>query len=662
MAATAMFVLAACSDDDTVAPGAWNAADGYADIYFPVMSEEEELDPADPTVHTVVVARRDTTNLAALTVPIEITNGSDSIFSVTNAEFAEDSTETTITISFPKAELGVTYEFQCAVTDPKYASYYSAANNYSYSVTRVKWILLGEADLFDGFWFEDHFTTKIYMKDGDPNTFRLEDPFAAYASILDGNQSQFVTFTILNKGEKLSDVIGSRADDADEAFSKDGYVFYTTMNTGYNHPSYGKDVEMFHPGSIFSKVTEDDFAFQYVDQWQEEPVEIEGEKYTLPGYIKFAPYYYMRGTGGWNQTTEDGICTLTFPGFTPVSLYEANLEDDFDWEEVYSGDFYSNITGAAKNVTLYKGICTTTTDSCDVRYAEEYGTPYAIEAPYAEGYDIYFWVKNGRISIPNAMKEDFEYQPTGIGTTVGNQPLYAVVNGSSSSFSDNEVSLNISFVTLDNKGNVTSEQGTMDEVLSNAWLPIGTVDYTYSIMFEEPQVDEGLVICKRIDDDKLYRISDWFYGVDYLFTWDQETNAVTVPEQYTGYTHSTHGDVMIQDLATYAESTYEEYPCYFDPETSTFHTSVIYYVSAGNFGYGEETFVFNPTEGAAKVPAAKKAEKPVITKFVPRQSIKHVATWTKLAKNTKKVKVARNHARNMSKSITDAKIFSLTQF
>ena len=659
MAAVATLMLSACSDDDNVAPGEWNAVDGYADIYFPVASETEELDPADPTTHEVVVARRDTTNLSALTVPIEITNGSDSIFSITDAVFAEGEKETKVTISFPEAKLGVTYEVQVAVTDPKYASYYSNANMYKYAVTRVKWVLLGVGDLYDGFWFEDHLPTKVYMKDGDPNTFRIEDPFGAYANFLDGNQSEFVTFTILGKGQPLSDVVAkSRLDDEEETFSEGGYVFYTTMNTGYFHPTYGADIEMFHPASLYSVVTEDDFAYQYVDQWQEDSVEIEGKKYVIPGYIKFAPYYYMRGVGGWNNTEEDGICTLTFPDFEPISLYNATLEDDFDWETVYTGDFISTVSGSAASATLYKGICTTTTDSCDVRFEKDYGTPYAIEAPYAEGYDIYFFLKNGRISIPNDFKEEFEYQPTGLVTNVGQKNIFAKINGSSSSFSENEVVLNITFYTLDNRGNEVDMLGTSDEVLSNAWQEIGTVDYTYSCMFEEPQLDEGLTISKRVDED-VYKISDWFYGVDFLFTWDTKTNQVTVPSQYTGYTDKTYGDCNISDIATYRKTDYDEYPCYFDPETNTFHVSVVYYVSAGVFGSGEETFVLNLNDAGVKANAVRNAFKAPLAKTAPSKNIVNAMPWIKYAKNAKKVQAPKNRAKNFQKKVESTTLFNV---
>lgn len=178
------------------------------------------------------------------------------------------------------------------------------------------WVLLGTAQFKDGFWFESVLSAPLYMMEGDPSTFRLENPFGDMKDQLDGNQSPYVTFTILKAGDKISSVT-DRAADPNATFSKDGYVFYTTMNTGYYYATYEQDLEMYHPASLYSSVDESHFEYQYVAQWQAEPVTVNGKQYRLPGLIKFAPYYYMRGVGGYNKTKEDGICTLTFPGFTP---------------------------------------------------------------------------------------------------------------------------------------------------------------------------------------------------------------------------------------------------------------------------------------------------------------------------------------------------------
>jgi hypothetical protein len=61
------------------------------------------------------------------------------------------------------------------------------------------------------------------------------------------------------------------------------------------------------------------------------------------------------------------------------------------------------------------------------------------------------------------------------------------------------------------------------------------------------------------------------------------------------------------ELSDYAGQTMS--PSYFDPETGTFYFGVIYYVEAGNFGYGYETFTLDEVEypTAHRAPSADKA-------------------------------------------------------
>lgn len=61
-------------------------------------------------------------------------------------------------------------------------------------------------------------------------------------------------------------------------------------------------------------------------------------------------------------------------------------------------------------------------------------------------------------------------------------------------------------------------------------------------------------------------------------------------------THSTYGAVYVSDIVYYIDNiegktgSYEKYPCTFNPETGLFSLNLIYYVGAGYFGQGVETF------------------------------------------------------------------------
>ena len=57
--ALAMLFTTACSDSDSYSgPGAWDANDGFAQLYFESTSKTESIDPADPTTVAIKVTRR----------------------------------------------------------------------------------------------------------------------------------------------------------------------------------------------------------------------------------------------------------------------------------------------------------------------------------------------------------------------------------------------------------------------------------------------------------------------------------------------------------------------------------------------------------------------------------------------------------------------------
>ena len=71
-------------------------------------------------------------------------------------------------------------------------------------------------------------------------------------------------------------------------------------------------------------------------------------------------------------------------------------------------------------------------------------------------------------------------------------------------------------------------------------------------------------------------------------------------EKFIGYVHDSYGDVFVSDVPSYdEESTYDEYPCFYDPATKTFTFNLVYYVSAGVFGVGPETFTVEWNDNAA---------------------------------------------------------------
>ena len=177
---------------------------------------------------------------------------------------------------------------------------------------------------------------------------------------------------------------------------------------------------------------------------------------------------------------------------------------------------------------------------------------------------------------------------------------------------------------------------------ADTWTLVGTGTYTYTVFFYEdedeegnpiPLVDPGYEIYQNDNNPNTYKVADWGYGGELIFTWDKETNQCTVLESFTGYVHSSYGEVNAIDVPSYTSKyTYEDLPCVYDPATQTFEFPLVYYVEAGNFGMDYETLEVQWTTDAA----ARAANKNHSKKLSPVKSNMKVAGKTlsrKMLKN-----------------------------
>lgn len=155
---------------------------------------------------------------------------------------------------------------------------------------------------------------------------------------------------------------------------------------------------------------------------------------------------------------------------------------------------------------------------------------------------------------------------------------------------------------------VWATNGNLEDVFSATYTteglplePFAIGDYEYVQFFSG--TDSGLTMFRDPNVEGLYVIPNWGYGVDFKFYWDG-AEEVLVEDQWVGYNHSSYGPVWVDEFADYAGegdlSTFAD---------DVFSFNVIYYVSAGNFGYGLETFTITEyldgSDGAPKAFAPK---------------------------------------------------------
>lgn len=618
-------VFVACDTvSDDWKPGSWDAAEGFEDVSFVgKTSVTDELDPTDPTTATVTMKRKNTKG--ELVVTPEVTVNDDSVFTVTDFHFADGDSLATATISFPKAEIGTPYSLQLTVTDKKLVSSYSQAVLFNYSVTRVKWVSLGKGTYIDNVlptvWpiTDIQSEPEFFIRDDDHTRFRVKSPLATATFKYQGATLPFVgefltpeeaeglsdwfVFRILQKGEKYGLV---------EEIQSEDLVAFDEYFTGAVAGDDG-ELSYLHPSAIKSLSVEAQWQDSKVISWQSAPTGVDtefkaGEK--IPAEINLGAVAYLAKGGGLDRRSNPLV--FYFPGYKPA--HKADLNEDFEWEEVYNGVFTSEQLGTESEKTLYKGTCTNKTDACDSTFAAQYGTAYTIQSPYAEDYNLIFTVKDGNIMVP----EGYELQE--IGVKAMGQNVFAKINMGKSKYTKTVVTLNITFT--DETGE--KEFGTADEVLSNVhYSKVGTADWTYTLFFANkdgsPNVDAGLELQQRDDDPTQYCILHALKDVTIKFSIDAD-NIVRIPQQYTG--HSEDGlSLYVADVATLMGEQYRpSYPSVCDPETKTISASLFYNLGDGRgVNPGVETIKLNFDKTATVKKAAKKHHNTSILRCVKKR-------------------------------------------
>ena len=267
-------------------------------------------------------------------------------------------------------------------------------------------------------------------------------------------------------------------------------------------------------------------------------------------------------------------------------------------EDAKESDFVSFTYVAAADKEEYAAVVTVATEPTSAMY-EHVGLT-AINSfsyfVYGEGLTA---VKVGVFKTADVESKGAETLAASIKNAVDEETL-AAINGAG--YADVATGLDaltsytvVVWATNDYNSTVATAQYETDGLPNEPTGTVGT--YTYAQFWEGDDPDLALLINPNYENT--YAIGNWGGGIEMGFTWDKETNKCLVKDQYTGYTHSTYGEVWVDELGDYAGSFDGDFfQSYYDPETETFHFNVIYYVSAGYFGKGEETFKLGAAAGA----------------------------------------------------------------
>ena len=630
-------LVASCSDSYKYdGRGTWDASDSYANIYFQITDSALELDPADPTEVTVKVSRRNTQG--ALTVPFEIKENTDDVFSVGEAVFADGASEAEFTVSFPKAEVGKPYKLSIMSSDPNVVSKYSAGAIYTIKVTRVKWNDVGfyykdEAktekvegyviytdDIITGFYGvpNEQYPVRIQERDDMKGYFRVIGLYNDYMGGIYSDQSM-TTYLYINATDPTHVYIPEKME--------------SNMDFGSGHILVFSKAGLRISQDRAKELTDADFGTY------------ENGKITFPkGGLLIGEVDY--NDGALYGTNNAGLTSLVINPDLDLHNADMTSDEDFSWELV--NDKFMLVSGQLKTqkegVALYKGTCINKEGKCDERFAKEYGTAYKIESPYAEGFDIFFAVNDkGEVTLP----EELKYQKTGL-DAVGTE-VYALLSPAASTFTESVITLKMAFQSYpDEDGNYT-EYGSAEEILQFiTWTKVGTGMYTFTSVYgnydpatEEvtPVTDGPFDLYQRDDDGTMFKITEWGEGGEFIFTWDG-AETVTVPGSFTGTVVPDEGNLYVSDVPTYTEGYYgyEQYPCTFDAETNTFSWDVVYSTSVQIWGLDTETFKVTWDASSSRRAVATKSHRQAKHIKMHQNKMKNFSPFAKGKKTNVKAK------------------------
>ena len=619
--ALAVLALTSCSNSEYKydGPGQWNANEGYAQVQFAKTSLSVELAPTDPAQTTIQLTRKNTTGSAVVNFDIE--TNTDDVFTVTPATFADGEETATAVVSFPNAAIGKEYILKLVITDPNMASLYSTSNGCTLSVMRVKWNDAGfiytdaaktqklegwasYTDVVCGSWFGGQnltFATRLQERDDKPGYFRLVNTYDYHYPYNDPTQEP---------GTSWQGAGVTREDCFD--YTKDYYIFIDATDPKKvfipkacdlgSDWGYG-DFYIWSLAGYYLNKDDEESAAPYYGTYENGAI-------TFPKDALLRAMANYNGGGFYQISPGTDFKLVIDPDKAP---YTAQVSDYIFNSKglVFSGLFTSNKLKTEKSdVMLIKGAANPEVEAankgCYSRFEEKYGEPYLIVSPYEAGKHLLFCVNAaGKVVIPDEVAN----QPIGI-QAMG-EDVYAHINGGASTFSESEVVLNITF--QNEKGDVV--YGETNEILANiTWTQVGTGTYTYTAWSRLAGEDPGYKIYQRDDKPEYFKIEEWGDGVDFIFTWNKTTNKCTVPVQAEGYVHPDYGKIYVSDFPYYGEFvgdsySYDDFPCVYDSESSTFSFFLIYYISNGGyFGYGMETLKVD-WDNASSAPRASRSAK-----------------------------------------------------
>ena len=533
----------ACSEDE-VTTEVLNSEQ----VYFPNTLQNIQEVKAEASTVEIPVMRMGTD---AVTIPLVVEQAEGNILELNipdNVVFAADQKETKLVITYnpEKIQSGKYDSVKLSFGDKYNTPYGNSAVSLKIGQAEP-WVSLGKGKLTDNWIYENVKEAKVEILQNKlfPNRFRIVKPFNELAKA-NGSEpkdgfTEFMDITVLKKGDVYKDV----------TISTDGLVVYNNVNSGFFHSKYNADIYVCHP-SGFNKYKASD------EGWKNNKV-LSYQANELPAQISIAPFFYMKGVGGWDQTTSDSQLVITFPGVVIA---------DYSAEVSYAGKYEASdgAVSIVANVKLGKDVASAKA----VVIAGGVVSETSFDASLSNVVDV---AEAGDVRIP--MPE---------GASAG---VYSIIVQTYNADKVAQKTVSTQFVYSD----VNS--------LKERWKKAFVGDYTYKYVFigedGNLSVDENLVLYVSESNNNRYKIENCFLGVDFVFTVNPDDGTITFADQFTGYVDKETGNLYLCDMNALMP---KQFPTKSNKKDDQFFFNIGFYTSAGYWGYDQsnnnsnlETFV-----------------------------------------------------------------------
>ena len=565
--------MVSCTKEATHEPGA-PELEGCYGVYFPDATVYEaqgpmgdlSLDPSEATTFTYVAFRENTDG--EITVPVKvIENTTDAegtpMYTVSDIVFGdgEDVAQFTVALS-EKAEVGVPYTLTLEVeNDPLYVKQYDITTVPSLSVTinRVKWISLGKCqfteDLITSWWgFNwDYPTHPTYLVEVQVRADSIDQ--AAFDAAIAGTGEDSGLSGIYRMVNAW--LVGPWGDDSDKEYNES--IAANPIYTIINAQPYDKvwiplqEIGLAINGGMASIYS---YPAALTDLGRASDVQdsmygkIENGAITFPAEKSLlgCPGGDYVGTNTYSANT-DGAFKLVLSaalGTYELAMPDAEEDGDFSFREVKLSDeamFYSESQAATWAPVLEEGRCEVSTKDADRIFRSEYGVLYRLPDLYAEGYPIYFAVKDGVVTLPK------EYAVQNTGLVQNGFEVKMDIDAAASTFDAATGELSLVAEFFSGEGDAAVTYGVFSELISTEAPEFNVSplldlknDFTYKPFFAanmtskfmDAQFEASVEVGTCLNEDMAelfgtaYRMPSLYTaGYDIYFVADEEGNVAT---------------------------------------------------------------------------------------------------------------------------------------